>query len=27
VECLEKPDAASGDPVLPGFVLSLEEIW
>lgn len=27
VEILEKPDALSGGPVLPGFVLDLEPIW
>ena len=27
VERLENPATASGDPVLPGFVLSLSEIW
>jgi len=25
--CLKNPTAVSGDPVLPGFVLNLEEIW
>ena len=27
VECLENPSEISGDPVLPGFVLDLREIW
>lgn len=27
VECLENPDAISGDPVLSSFVLDLKEIW
>jgi len=27
VECLENPDTISGDPVLPGFILDLREIW
>ena len=27
VECLEKPVAISGDPVLPGFVFNVSEIW
>ncbi|HWS86437.1 MAG TPA: Uma2 family endonuclease [Pyrinomonadaceae bacterium] len=27
VEILEGPETVSGDPVLPGFVLSLQEIW
>lgn len=27
VECLEKPDTVSGDPVLPGFILDLRAIW
>lgn len=27
VECLERPAEVSGDPVLPGFVLDLREIW
>ena len=27
VELLEDPSSLSGDPVLPGFVFSLEEIW
>lgn len=27
VECLENPVRISGDPVLPGFVLELREIW
>jgi len=27
VVCLEKPDSVSGDPVLPGFVLSLRGFW
>lgn len=27
VECLENPDALSGYPVLPGFVLDLSEVW
>jgi Uma2 family endonuclease len=27
VECLQKPTAISGDPVLHGFVLNLGEIW
>lgn len=26
-ECLENPATASGDPVLPGFVLNLSKIW
>ncbi len=25
--CLKNPSAVSGDPVLPGFVLNLQEIW
>jgi Uma2 family endonuclease len=27
VECLENPDAVAGDPVLPGFILDLRDIW
>ncbi len=27
VEILEEPDTVSGDPVLPGFVLELRELW
>jgi Uma2 family endonuclease len=27
VECLEDPADVSGDPLLPGFVLNLQEIW
>ena len=27
VETLEEPDTVSGDPVLPGFVLDLRELW
>lgn len=27
VECLEDPVSVSGDPLLPGFVLNLQEIW
>jgi Uma2 family endonuclease len=27
VECLDNPEAISGEPILPGFVLSLKEIW
>jgi Uma2 family endonuclease len=27
VRCLENPPQVSGDPVLPGFVLDLQEIW
>ena len=27
VECLENPSTLSGDPVLPGLVLELKEIW
>ena len=27
VETLEEPDTVSGDPVLPGFVLELRELW
>ncbi|MGH8550107.1 MAG: Uma2 family endonuclease [Methylococcales bacterium] len=27
VECLEKPDSLTGDPVLAGFVLDLKKIW
>jgi Uma2 family endonuclease len=27
VEMLEEPDTVSGDPVLPGFVLGLRELW
>ena len=27
VECLENPSTLSGEPVLPGFVLDLREIW
>ena len=27
VECLENPEAVAGDPVLPGFVLHVREIW
>lgn len=27
VECLDNPQALAGDPVLPGFVLDLKEIW
>ena len=27
VETLEQPDTVSGDPVLPGFVLDLRELW
>lgn len=27
VECLENPGAVAGDPVLPGFILDLRDIW
>ena len=27
VECLEKPATVSGDPVLPGFVFDVSELW
>jgi Uma2 family endonuclease len=27
VECLDNPEAISGDPVLPGFVLELGRVW
>ena len=27
VECLDNPGTVSGDPVLPGFVLDLSEVW
>ncbi len=27
VECLDHPQSIAGDPVLPGFVLELKEIW
>ena len=27
VETLEEPESVSGDPVLPGFVLELRELW
>lgn len=27
VEMLENPDTLSGDPVLPGFVLPVRELW
>lgn len=27
VECLEQPETVAGDPVLPGFILRLSEIW
>ena len=27
VECLENPSTLSGESVLPGFVLELQEIW
>jgi len=27
VEVLENPRSLSGDPVLPGFVLSIQELW
>jgi Uma2 family endonuclease len=27
VECLENPTALSGDPILPGFVFDVREIW
>ncbi len=27
VECLENPSTLSGEPVLPGFVLELQDIW
>jgi Uma2 family endonuclease len=27
VRCLDEPERVSGDPVLPGFVLELMEIW
>jgi len=27
VECLENPEGLSGDPVLPGFVFDVSEIW
>ena len=27
VECLEDPDVVAGDPLLPGFVLNVREIW
>jgi Uma2 family endonuclease len=26
-DCLDNPQQVSGDPVLPGFVLDLREIW
>jgi len=26
-ECLENPDAVSGEPVLPGFVLNMSKVW
>jgi Uma2 family endonuclease len=26
-ECLEDPDVVAGDPLLPGFVLNVREIW
>jgi Uma2 family endonuclease len=27
VECLDHPTTLSGDPLLPGFVLSLSRLW
>jgi Uma2 family endonuclease len=27
VECLDSPETVSADPVLPGFVLELRDIW
>jgi len=27
VECLEEPESISGDPILPGFTLTLADIW
>ncbi|HEY0546316.1 MAG TPA: Uma2 family endonuclease [Pyrinomonadaceae bacterium] len=27
VECLENPETVAGDPLLPGFVLNVREIW
>jgi len=27
IECLENPETVSGDPLLPGFVLNVREIW
>jgi len=27
VECLENPTTISGDPVLPGFIFNVAEIW
>jgi hypothetical protein len=27
VECLDNPQIVSGDPLLPGFVLALGNIW
>lgn len=27
VECLENPESVAGDPILPGFVLNVREIW
>ena len=27
VQCLEQPESISGDPILPGFTLTLAEIW
>jgi Uma2 family endonuclease len=27
VEILNNPDSLAGDPVLPGFILNLSEIW
>jgi Uma2 family endonuclease len=27
VACLENPEAVSGDPILPGFILDLQRLW
>jgi Uma2 family endonuclease len=27
VECLDNPASVSGEPLLPGFILNLQEIW
>jgi Uma2 family endonuclease len=27
VECLEEPESINGDPILPGFTLTLTDIW
>jgi Uma2 family endonuclease len=27
VECLDDPQSVKGDPVMPGFVLDLNQIW